>query len=85
MTTAQARELAREAEAKLDWAKDAELYQFAVDNYPAHNGSQLAIHDIERLQLKADSCRQFAESLAEREEGYDIMDDFNWVGSRHHY
>ena len=23
--------------------------------------------------------------LTEREEGYDIMDDFNWVGSRHHY
>jgi len=63
MTTAEARNLARKAEAKLDWAKAAELWQFAADNYPAHNGSALAIADIERLQLKATGCRQFAESL----------------------
>jgi hypothetical protein len=45
MNTAEERNLARVAEAKLDWTKAAELWQIAVDNYPAHNGSQLAIAD----------------------------------------
>jgi hypothetical protein len=76
-----------------------ELYQYAVDNYPAHNGSALAIADIARLQKRATGCKEFAESLAacsvcgliegchhsDCPNDHDPMDDFNYVGSRHHY
>lgn len=57
MTTAQLRNLAREADAACDWAKAADLYQQAHDVYPAGLGGGLAARDKEHLRHKASGCR----------------------------
>ena len=57
-TTAELRTQAWEAEQQRDWARAAELYQAALDAYPATNPkSALANADREGLRRKARSCR----------------------------
>ena len=62
MNTAEARFKARLAEERLDWAGAADLWQFAVDHYPAHHAqSAIALADLQHLTAKVKGCRFMVE------------------------
>ena len=65
MTTSQLREAARKTEKLLRWDEAADLWERAIAAYPPHSGSQLAERDIERMRLRAKSCRSLAKSERE--------------------
>jgi hypothetical protein len=59
LNTAQLRNMAREAESRLDWRAAADLYQQAHDAYPCTQPvfGTLADKDKEYLRSMASSCR----------------------------
>lgn len=60
-TTAQLRNQAHDAADRLDWSAAADLWQQAIEAYPAHHeGSDLAKADIAMMQKFADRCRRQA-------------------------
>lgn len=60
ITAAQLRQQAREAEACLNWALAAELYERTADSIHCHPGSQLHTRDIANLRARAADCRYSA-------------------------
>lgn len=60
-TTAQLREQAREAEARLDYVTAADLFTQAADAYPAVRGGALQQADIAHLRRSAARCTRMAE------------------------
>lgn len=62
MSTSELRTLAREAEARLDWAEAARLYSEAAEAYPRHYPKlgELAEADIARLLASAAECAHAA-------------------------
>jgi hypothetical protein len=59
MTTSQLRQIAREAEQKLNWAFAAACYEEAIANYPPISGALTQL-DLHSLSQKAKSCRYMA-------------------------
>jgi hypothetical protein len=78
-TTAHLRNMAMQAERDLDWTLAADCWKSAIAAYPTNNGG-LCKADLARMEKRAKSCRATA-----REQAAEALDDFNYVGSRHHY
>lgn len=60
MNTAAYRRQAYDARENGRWEEAADLYQKAIDAYPAGTGAMRA-HDIEQLQRHMESCRESAD------------------------
>lgn len=61
-TTAELRQQAREAEARLDFATAADLFTQAADSYPAVRGGALHQADIAHLRRSAARCTRMLDA-----------------------